>query len=130
MRRVRQKDTTAEAALRRALFARGLRYRLQVAVLSKPRRLADIAFIGARVAVFVDGCFWHGCPAHATWPKSNVEFWRAKIRANQQRDLDTSARLREEGWVVVRVWSHEEPNRAAARIEGIVRSRRPAKESA
>src|SRR3972149_7004072 len=118
MRRVRQKDTTAEAALRRALFARGLRYRLQVAVLSKPRRLADIAFIGARVAVFVDGCFWHGCPAHATWPKSNAEFWRAKIRANQQRDLDTSARLREEVWVVVRVWSHEEPSRAAARTEG------------
>lgn len=130
MRRVRQKDTTAEVDLRRALFARGLRYRLQVPVLSKPRRVADLAFIGARVAVFVDGCFWHGCPAHATWPKNNAEFWRAKILANQQRDLDTNARLRAEGWEVVRVWAHEEPDVAATRIEGIVRSRRPAKESA
>ncbi|MDX9720046.1 MAG: very short patch repair endonuclease [Myxococcota bacterium] len=130
MRRVRQKDTSAEAALRRVLFARGLRYRLQVRVLSKPRRVADLAFIGARVAVFVDGCFWHGCPVHATWPKNNAEFWRAKILANQQRDLDTNTRLRAEGWEVVRVWAHEEPDLAAARIEEIVRSRRPAKESA
>jgi DNA mismatch endonuclease (patch repair protein) len=127
---VRQKDTSAEAALRRVLFARGLRYRLQVRVLSKPRRVADLAFIGARVAVFVDGCFWHGCPVHATWPKNNAEFWRAKILANQQRDLDTNTRLRAEGWEVVRVWAHEEPDLAAARIEEIVRSRRPAKESA
>jgi DNA mismatch endonuclease (patch repair protein) len=99
-------------------------------VLSKPRRVADFAFIGARVAVFVDGCFWHGCPVHATWPKNNAEFWRAKILANQQRDLDTNARLRAEGWEVVRVWAHEEPDLAAARIEEVVRARRRGKESA
>jgi len=130
MQRVRQKDTAAESALRRALYARGLRYRIQVPILSKPRRTADVVFIGPRVAVFVDGCFWHGCPEHATWPKKNAEFWRAKIVANQQRDLDTGERLRADGWQVVRVWAHETPDEAAARIEDVVRSRRSPKGSA
>src|SRR5690606_27331180 len=82
MQSVRQKDTSPELALRRELHARGLRYRIHVPVLIKPRRVADLVFTGARVAVFVDGCFWHGCPAHATWPKQNADFWRAKIEAN------------------------------------------------
>src|SRR5437868_2865541 len=85
MQRVRQKNTSAESALRRELHALGLRYRIQVPVLTKPRRVADVAFAGLRVAVFVDGCFWHGCPEHATWPKQNAEFWRAKILANRAR---------------------------------------------
>ena len=124
MRRVRQKNTVAEMALRKALYARGLRYRVQVPVLEKPRRVADIVFLGPRVAVFVDGCFWHGCPDHATWPRSNADFWRAKIAANQKRDTDTNERLRRLGWEVVRVWAHEDPGDAAIRIEGVVRSRR------
>ena len=120
MQRVRQKNTSAESALRRELHARGLRYRIHVPVLTKPRRVADVALSGLRVAVFVDGCFWHGCPQHATWPKENAEFWRAKILANQARDRDTGERLRAEGWKVVRVWEHEASEQAARRIAGII----------
>jgi DNA mismatch endonuclease (patch repair protein) len=116
MRRVRQKNTSAELALRRELFARGLRYRIHVPVIAKPRRIADIAIKALRVAVFVDGCFWHGCPLHATWPKGNAEFWRAKIVANKERDQDTDKRLRAAGWKVLRVWAHEPPEQAANRI--------------
>lgn len=124
MQRVRQKNTSAESALRRELHARGLRYRIHVPVLTKPRRIADVSFSGPRVAVFVDGCFWHGCPLHATWPKQNAEFWRAKIVANQVRDRDTDARLRVDGWRVVRVWAHEPARLAAGRIARIVEARR------
>lgn len=124
MKKIRQRDTSVELALRSELHARGLRYRIQVPVLSKPRRVADVAFKGLRVAVFVDGCFWHGCPQHATWPKQNAEFWRAKIRANQQRDRDTDDRLRGEGWAVVRAWAHESPERVAAKVASIVGQRR------
>lgn len=123
MQRVRQKNTSAESALRRELHARGLRYRIHVRVLTKPRRVADVAFSGPRVAVFVDGCFWHGCPIHATWPKQNAEFWRAKIMANQERDRNTGERLRAEGWRVVRVWEHERPTVAAGRIAKIIETR-------
>jgi len=90
----------------------------------------DFVFPKLRLAVFVDGCFWHGCPEHATWPKNNADFWRSKIVANQQRDLDTGERLRADGWEVVRVWAHETPDEAAARIEDVVRSRRSPKGSA
>lgn len=124
MQRVRQKDTSAESALRRELHARGLRYRIHVPVLTKPRRVADVAFRCLRVAVFVDGCFWHGCPQHATWPRQNAAFWRAKIEANMARDADTNKRLRANGWKVVRIWAHESPERAAARIATIVAKRR------
>lgn len=124
MQRVRQKNTSAESALRDELHALGLRYRVQVPVLTKPRRVADVAFSGLRVAVFVDGCFWHGCPTHATWPKKNAEFWRSKIVANQARDRDTDARLRAEGWAVVRVWAHEPPSKAASRIAKVVAKRK------
>jgi DNA mismatch endonuclease, patch repair protein len=123
MRRVRQKNTDAESALRRELHALGLRYRVQVPVLTKPRRVADIVFVGPRVAVFVDGCFWHGCPSHATWPKNNADFWRAKIVTNQQRDRDTDSRLRADGWEVVRVWAHEAPREAASKVAALVRAR-------
>ncbi|MBX3131422.1 MAG: very short patch repair endonuclease [Polyangiaceae bacterium] len=124
MRRVRQKNTSAESALRRELHALGLRYRVQVPILTKPRRVADIVFAGPRVVVFVDGCFWHGCPQHATWPKQNAEFWRAKIVANRQRDLDTDARLLAQGWEVVRIWAHDKPHEAASRIAKLVRVRK------
>ena len=120
MARVRQKDTEAELALRRALHALGLRYRLQVPLLKEPRRVADIVFRGPRVAVFVDGCFWHGCRDHATWPKKNAEFWREKIEANRARDADTDRRLGALGWRVVRVWTHETADVAAERIRQVV----------
>lgn len=124
MRQVRQRDTSAESALRRELHALGLRYRLQPTVLNGPRRVADFAFIGLRVAVFVDGCFWHGCPEHGTWPKHNANFWRTKIVANGRRDRDTDARLRASGWSVVRVWAHEAPAKAAARVARVVEKRK------
>ncbi len=124
MQRVRQKNTSAESALRSGLHALGLRYRIQVPLLTKPRRVSDIMFAGPRVAVFVDGCFWHGCPEHATWPKQNAEFWRTKIVANQARDRDTDIRLRADGWEVVRIWAHEAPKEAALRIAEIVLARK------
>jgi DNA mismatch endonuclease (patch repair protein) len=120
MAKVRQKETDAEVALRREMYRIGLRYRVDYEVLRKPRRVADVAFPGRKIAVFVDGCFWHGCPEHATWPKQNAEFWREKIEANQRRDADTNERLRSLGWAVLRFWSHESPNEAARAVAHMV----------
>ena len=116
----RQKGTAPEVALRRELYRNGLRYRVNVEVLKKPRRVADVAFPRLRIAVFVDGCFWHGCPQHATWPKHNAEFWRQKIEANRQRDADTNARLRDGGWMVLRFWEHESPIEASKPVVRLV----------
>ena len=102
MAKIRQKGTGAELALRRELYRSGLRYRVNFEVLKKPRRIADVAFPGLKIAVFVDGCFWHGCPDHGTWPKQNAEFWRKKIEANRLRDADTTTRLQRIGWTVIR----------------------------
>lgn len=113
MAKVRQKGTGAEIALCRGLHRRGLRYRINFEVLKQPRRVADIAFPNLKIAIFVDGCFWHGCPEHATWPKQNAEFWRKKIEANRARDADTNKRLLSAGWVVLRFWEHESPYEAA-----------------
>jgi DNA mismatch endonuclease (patch repair protein) len=120
MAKIRQKSTDIEIALRRELFSIGLRYRIDYEVLKKPRRVADIAFPGRRIAIFVDGCFWHGCPLHASWPKSNAEFWRQKIETNRLRDADTNERLRSLGWTVLRFWSHESPVDAAAIVADLV----------
>ena len=123
MQTQRRRDTTPERTIRRILYRRGLRYRVDHPIPSYTRRRADIMFRTARVAVFVDGCFWHGCPVHATWPKHNAAWWREKILANVARDRNTDDRLRAAGWRVVRCWEHEEPYRAAARIESAVRRR-------
>lgn len=120
MARVRQKGTGAELAIRKELYRMGARYRVDFAVLKKPRRVADIAFPGLKIAVFVDGCFWHGCPEHASWPKQNAEFWRQKIETNRARDLDTDSRLVALGWEPIRVWEHESPASAAKKIMGLV----------
>jgi DNA mismatch endonuclease (patch repair protein) len=116
MAKARQKSTGAEVAVRRGLYRRGLRYRVDFEVLKKPRRFADIAFPSRRIAVFVDGCFWHGCPEHATRPKQNAEFWRQKIEANRLRDADTNSRLFNSGWTVLRFWEHQSPIDAAETI--------------
>jgi DNA mismatch endonuclease, patch repair protein len=123
MSRTRRRDTKPEVALRRLLHARGLRFRVDRPVLHDRRRRADIVFASARVVVFVDGCFWHGCPQHATWPTRNGAFWREKIETNRLRDRDTDARLASAGWDVVRVWEHEDPAAAADRVEKRVRAR-------
>jgi DNA mismatch endonuclease (patch repair protein) len=87
------------------------------------RREADIVFTRARVAVFVNGCFWHGCEQHATWPKTNADWWKAKIEGNRRRDADTDDVLRTRGWLAMRVWEHEVPEQAAVRIAAAVGSR-------
>ena len=118
----RQRDTAPEVQLRRELHRRGLRYRVDHPI-PLPRRRADIVFAGQRVAVFVDGCYWHGCPEHATAPKNNADWWRRKLDANVARDRDTDRRLEMAGWLVIRVWEHEESSEAADRVEAVVRSR-------
>jgi len=119
-------DTEPELAIRRELRRMGLRYRVDLALpLKGVRRRADIAFTARKVAVFVDGCYWHVCPIHATWPKASSDWWRTKLEANVRRDRDTDTRLTEAGWTVVRVWEHEEPAEAAARIAGVVRGPLP-----
>lgn len=120
MANVRQKGTGAEVALRREMYRLGLRYRINYEVLKRPRRLADVAFLGRKIAVFVDGCFLHGCQEHATWPKHKAEFWRQKIEANQRRDADTNDRLRSLGWTVLRFWAHEPPTDAARAVAHMV----------
>lgn len=116
MGRVRRRDTAAEMSVRRALHALGCRYRLQVPVPGRPRRTIDIAFTRARIAVFIDGCYWHSCPIHGTTAKTNREWWRHKLQANQQRDEDTNRVLNEAGWMVLRIWEHDDPGVAAQRI--------------
>jgi len=123
MRAQRERDTGTERALRSKLSARGLRYRLHQRLIPGSRREADLVFSRARVAVFVDGCFWHGCPDHATWPKNNAGFWRRKIEDNVRRDRDTDERLRSQGWLVLRVWEHEPADSAAARIAQVITER-------
>ena len=120
----RSKDTRPERALRSALHRMGLRFRIHRRPLKAVRRHADIVFGPARVVVFVDGCFWHGCPQHGTQPKANRVFWRDKLETNRRRDADTNERLEAAGWRVVRIWEHEDPAAAARRIERLVRRRR------
>jgi DNA mismatch endonuclease, patch repair protein len=120
MQATRGRDTAPELALRRELHRRGLRYRVDAPILPGLRRRADLVFRKRRVAVFVDGCFWHGCPEHGTKSRSNVAFWSEKISTNIARDADTNRRLAELGWVVVRIWAHEAPEAAADRIESLL----------
>lgn len=124
MSRARRRDTGPEMALRSALHRRGLRFRIDVPLDFDRRRRADILFTRERVAIFVDGCFWHSCPEHATWPKANAAFWQQKLSRNVARDRDTDHRLEAAGWLVQRVWEHEDPQEAADRVERLVRERR------
>jgi DNA mismatch endonuclease (patch repair protein) len=117
-------DTAPERLLRQELRKLGFGYRLHRRPLPALRRSADIVFVGARVAVFVDGCFWHGCPDHKGMPQSNAAWWTEKIARNRERDSETDECLREAGWVSVRIWEHEDPIPAAARIGRIVKLRR------
>jgi DNA mismatch endonuclease (patch repair protein) len=120
MTNTRRRDTTSELALRRAVHALGLRYRVDVRPVPAIRRHADLVFPRAKVAVFLDGCFWHGCPEHIAWPRRNEEYWRSKIERTRVRDLETNAWLEASGWRVVRVWEHEAPSEGARRVANVV----------
>jgi DNA mismatch endonuclease (patch repair protein) len=121
MRANRNKNTKPEILLRSSLHAMGLRYRVAYRPVAGLRRTADIVFTKARVAVFIDGCFWHGCPDHYRPSTRNSEFWSAKIEGNRARDIETTALLSSAGWTVIRVWEHEAINSAAQRVRDAVR---------
>jgi DNA mismatch endonuclease (patch repair protein) len=125
----RSRDTKPELALRRQLHALGLRYRVCVRPIPAVRSTADIVFRPARVAVEVQGCFWHGCPEHYRAPAGNSSYWSEKVQRNMRRDADNEQRLRDAGWLLVSVWEHEDPHMAAARVAGIVLQRRGRKEA-
>jgi DNA mismatch endonuclease (patch repair protein) len=128
MQTTRKRDTRAEILVRSAAHHRGLRYRVDIPPLRGMRRRADLVFPSARVAVFIDGCFWHNCPEHGTLPRNNRGWWQEKLAGNQLRDRDTDTRLRQAGWAVIRVWEHENPEDVADRISHAVhatRSREP-----
>jgi len=116
MGRMPLRDTGPELALRRELHRRGQRYRIHDRALPGT---PDVAFSRAKLAVFVDGCFWHCCPHHGVVPKNNREWWRSKLDANVKRDRRKDDQLVEAGWVAIHVWEHENPTAAADRIEEI-----------
>ena len=118
----RGRDTGPELALRSILHARGLRFRVNQPLPFDRRRRADLTFTRARLYVFVDGCFWHGCPDHFIEPKTRADFWLDKIRGNRQRDDDTRRQLEQRGATVIRIWEHQDPNQAADQIEAVYRS--------
>ncbi|MBM4634813.1 DNA mismatch endonuclease Vsr [Rhodococcus hoagii] len=122
MRAQRRRDTAPEVALRRELHRRGARFFVDRAPLRGLRRRADLVFPRRRVAVYVDGCFWHSCPQHATSPKNNGQWWADKLAANVVRDRDTDTRLADAGWTVVRIWEHEDPTEAADRVQAALRA--------
>jgi DNA mismatch endonuclease (patch repair protein) len=113
--------TAPEVLLRKLLHASGLRYRVGLPVPGMKRRTIDVAFPKAKVAVFVDGCFWHSCPQHATFPAANKDWWAQKLAGNVTRDAATTAHLEEQGWRVIRVWEHEAPAEVALRVEAALR---------
>jgi DNA mismatch endonuclease (patch repair protein) len=117
----RRRDTQPELALRSLLHSRGLRYRVDFRPIAGIRNKADIVFTRRRVAVFIDGCFWHGCPEHYFASKTNVDYWEPKIEQNRLRDNAVTSALEEAGWRVIRVWEHESVEEAADRIEAAVR---------
>ncbi|WP_304452094.1 very short patch repair endonuclease [Nocardiopsis sp. YSL2] len=124
MRGNRSRDTKPEIAIRRLVHAAGLRYRVAAKPLPGMRRTADLLFGPTRVAVFVDGCFWHRCPEHFVPPKTNPDYWDAKIGGNTQRDRDTDARLAEAGWLVLRFWEHQDPAECADVVTEAVSARK------
>jgi DNA mismatch endonuclease (patch repair protein) len=129
MRANKSRDTRPELAVRRAAHALGLRYRVSVRPVPSLRRTADLVFTRAKVAVFVDGCFWHGCPEHHTVAVTNAGYWAAKVIRNRDRDAETTRLLEEAGWISLRFWEHEDPAMAAEAIRQTVVTARQALKS-
>ena len=124
LRRTALRDTAPELALRRELHRRGLRFLVDVAPSgTSRRRRVDVLLRGARIAVLVHGCFWHGCPAHFHAPRANADWWRLKLESVQRRDADTLVQLEAAGWLPVVVWKHEDMAAAAGRLRDLCRER-------
>lgn len=126
MRANRGRDTKPEVALRSAVHALGLRYKVAARPLKELRRTADLVFPRERVAVFMDGCFWHGCSEHHTTAVTNAKYWADKVAKNRSRDDEADLLLRQAGWTSIRVWEHQDPCEAAASVRSVVLSRRSA----
>ncbi len=123
MKNTLQRDTGLELTIRKELHRRGYRYRLHPRLPGVTRGIPDFAFMAARVAVFVDGCFWHACPQHGSLPKTNRAWWAVKLDMNVRRDRRHDEELRDRGWCVVRVWEHEDLNCAVTRVERALHGR-------
>ena len=116
----RSRDTRPELLIRSALHAQGFRFRVDHRLEPPMRTRADIVFTKRKVAVYIDGCFWHGCPIHATSPKSNVDYWVPKLARNVERDAQSTASLENRGWLVLRFWEHESVDEVIARITTVL----------
>lgn len=116
MSRIKNKDTKPEIAIRKRLWAKGYRYRIGHGLLGKP----DIVFVAKKVAIFIDGCFWHKCPIHYKLPKTNTEFWKGKIDLNVARDREVENKLVALGWTVIRLWEHEVKKEVDGAVETIL----------
>lgn len=124
MQAIRRRDTKPELAVRSVLHAGGLRYRCDLRISLGQRTVRpDIVFTRRKVAVFIDGCFWHSCPEHGARPKRNVDYWDPKLERNRERDLENTSALEAAGWIVVRAWEHEDPIDIASRVRAAVFSR-------
>ncbi|MDN5762333.1 MAG: very short patch repair endonuclease [Microlunatus sp.] len=123
MRGNRGRDTRPEMRVRSLVHAAGLRYRVSVRPLADRRSTADLVFTRAKVAVFIDGCYWHGCPEHLRPARTNAAFWQDKIEVTQARDTRTDAALRDAGWASLRFWEHEDPRDVAGEVVEVVRRR-------
>ncbi|MEH0555699.1 very short patch repair endonuclease [Streptomyces sp. B21-101] len=124
MQAIRSRDTKPEWLIRRLVHAKGLRYRVSARPLPDLRRTADLVFRPAKVAVFIDGCYWHGCPEHYVPPRTNSGYWSEKVVRNVTRDRDTDQKLLEAGWLVLRFWEHESSVTCADKITEVVLKRR------
>ncbi|MER6080204.1 very short patch repair endonuclease [Streptomyces sp. NPDC001833] len=124
MQAVRSRDTKPELLVRRLVHAYGLRYRVAARPIPDLRRTADLVFRPAKVAVFIDGCYWHGCPEHYVSPRTNPGYWSSKVARNVERDRDTDKQLEKAGWLVLRYWEHNPAEETAAEIIRLVRERR------
>src|SRR5262249_47752881 len=131
MRANARRDTKPELALRSLLHSQGYRYRVHHKVLISGQHHVrpDIVFAKNKVAVFIDGCFWHSCPKHGTKPRQNADYWRAKLRRNRMRDRRNTTALTRAGWLVIRGWEHEKPARIALQVHRVMQRRKRTSES-
>ena len=120
-----RRDTSTEIAMRRALHRDGLRFRVDLPIRLPGRRAMrpDVVFTRRRVALFIDGCFWHCCPLHGTLPATNADYWLPKLEENRRRDARNTAELEEAGWAVLRVWAHDPPEYVARRVRRLLAER-------